>query len=59
MRVLDRGMDRLGGGGGVGWGAEIPAVPINHSPEVMDSVNVVRESQRKLEGINHDTLKTS
>lgn len=50
-------MDRLGGGGG--GGAEIPAVPINHSPEVMDSVNVVRESQRKLEGINHDTLKTS
>lgn len=43
-----------------GWQrtTEMPAVPINHSPPVIDSANVVWKRQRKLEGINHGTPKT-
>lgn len=37
---------------------EMPAVPINHSPPVIDSANVVWKRLRKLEGINHGTPKT-
>lgn len=44
----------------VGWQytMEMPAVPINHSPLVIDSANVVWRRQRKLEGINHGPPKT-
>lgn len=37
---------------------EMPAVPINHFPLVIDSANVVWKRLGKLEGINQGTPKT-
>lgn len=37
---------------------EMPAVPINHSPLVIDSANVVWKRPGKLVGINQGTSRT-
>lgn len=55
MDGLERWRWWAGGGGGT---TEMPAVPINHSPPVIDSANAVWERPGKLEGINQGTPKT-